>query len=658
MLSDTDLSFAGILPLSVFNQLGDLLHQVAHEVDSAALILTEAVLVRTLIPARWQPQRFTLVVSQQISALLIGNTQDDTQQSQSTWDTSLDHLHTHFTFNSEAIANFATGLSELFDVNSHTHQNILQYREIIVPNNASCQSKLTILLLKYLLPTISQYTTNQHSLTPEGFTCKPVEDALTKQIAQEKLLNQVTTQIRKSLDLPVIISTAITQVREFLELDRLVIYKFISSPIDNINNPFTSPNSQSQSQHFSHRSLDHEWFTQDSEHKGGCVIYESLGGESINSILNSQEDCLAVHSPCWQKYHQGFILVVEDVEKTYMLENCLLNFLRTNQIRAKVVAPIIFENKLWGLLIAHQCHGPRQWTESEKALLSSIAEQLAIAINQSQLMDSLREATRKLTQEKQTLEQRVIERTMALREALLAAEAASRIRNEFLATISHELLTPLTYVIGMSSTLLRWPLGELTPRQREYLQTIHDSGERLLEMINDILDLSQIQAGKTVLNICEFSLTRLAENIVNSLLEKSTNAKVILKLDVQVNPRHDQFSADPGRIEQIIWNLLTNAIKFTPEGGTVTLRFWVEDNTVIFQVEDTGIGIPEEKLPLVFEKFQQVDASYRRPYEGTGIGLALTKQLVELHRGRIEVESTVGVGSIFTVWIPSSFFDK
>ena len=100
MLSDTDLSFAGILPLSVFNQLGDLLHQVAHEVDSAALILTEAVLVRTLIPARWQPQRFTLVVSQQISALLIGNTQDDTQQSQSTWDTSLDHLHTDFTFNS------------------------------------------------------------------------------------------------------------------------------------------------------------------------------------------------------------------------------------------------------------------------------------------------------------------------------------------------------------------------------------------------------------------------------------------------------------------------------------------------------------------------------------------------------------------------------
>jgi two-component system sensor histidine kinase/response regulator len=650
MLSDTDLSFAGILPLSIFNQLGDLLHQVAHEVDSAALILTEAVLVRTFAPPGWQPQRFILVVSQQFSALLLGNLPDGAQQGQSRWDTSLESLHIHFTFNSEAIAGFATRLSELFTANSHIHQNILHYRGMLGANNASYQSKFTILLLQYLLPTISQNTINPHSIPPEGFTCKPVEDALTKQIAQEKLLNQVTTQIRKSLDLPVIISTAITQVREFLELDRLVIYKFVSAPNDSLVSP--------QSQYFSPKSIDYQWFTQDSEHNGGCVIYESLGGESINSILNSQEDCLAVHSPCWQKYHQGFILVVEDVEKTYILENCLLNFLRTNQIRAKVVAPIIFENKLWGLLIAHQCDAPRQWTESEKALLSSIAEQLAIAINQSQLMDSLREATHKLTQEKRTLEQRVIERTMALREALLAAEAASRIRNEFLATISHELLTPLTYVIGMSSTLLRWPLGELTPRQREYLQTIHDSGERLLEMINDILDLSQIQAGKTVLNICEFSLTRLAENIVDSLLEKSTNAKVTLKLDVQVNPRHDQFSADPGRIEQIIWNLLTNAIKFTPQGGTVTLRFWVEDNTVIFQVEDTGIGIPEEKLPLVFEKFQQVDASYHRPYEGTGIGLALTKQLVELHRGRIEVESTVGVGSVFTVWIPSSVFDK
>ena len=282
----------------------------------------------------------------------------------------------------------------------------------------------------------------------------------------------------------------------------------------------------------------------------------------------------------------------------------------------------------------------------------AIAEQLAIAIHQSELTDSLQDATRTLTQEKRSLEQLVISRTMALREALIAAEAASRLRNEFLATISHELLTPLTYVIGMSSTLLRWPLGELSQRQRDYLQTIHDSGEHLLELINDILDLSQIEAGKTVLNITEFSLTEIAHNALHSLSNKAANQQINLQLDLQITPTRDRFTADAERIEQILWNLLTNAIKFTPESGNVTLRVWVENNTAIFQVEDTGIGIPKDKLPLLFEKFQQLDTPLRRRYEGTGLGLALTKQLVELHRGRIEVESTVATGSIFTVWIP------
>jgi two-component system sensor histidine kinase/response regulator len=171
-------------------------------------------------------------------------------------------------------------------------------------------------------------------------------------------------------------------------------------------------------------------------------------------------------------------------------------------------------------------------------------------------------------------------------------------------------------------------------------------------MINDILDLSQIEAGKAVLNITEFSLVKIAENIVASLLEKATSQQVTLKLELLVDQKSDRFTADVRRVEQILWNLLSNAIKFTPEGGNVILRLWVEDDTAVFQVEDTGIGIPQEQLPLLFEKFHQLDTPYRRRYEGTGLGLALTKQLVELHRGRIEVESTVGVGSIFTVWIP------
>ncbi|NJR74268.1 MAG: GAF domain-containing protein [Scytonema sp. CRU_2_7] len=379
----------------------------------------------------------------------------------------------------------------------------------------------------------------------------------------------------------------------------------------------------------------------------GCIIYEVRAHDEISSVLDYTEgNCITQTTHAWNKFSKGLILAVDDVEKTYPLEECLLNFLREARVRAKLASPIMYEEKLWGLLIAHQCNTPRHWTESEKTLLSSVAEQLAVAIHQAELM-------RSLTQEKQTLEERVVERTMALHDALVAAEAASRLRSEFLATMSHELLTPLTYVIGMSSTLLRWSFGELTQRQRDYLQTIHDSGEHLLEMINDILDLSQIEAGKAVLDITEFSLINIAESTVNALKEKATTQRIHLRLDVQLNQERDLFTADTRRVQQILWNLLTNAIKFTPEGGNVILRLWVEDNTAMFQVEDTGIGIPEEQLSLLFEKFHQLDTPYRRRYGGTGLGLALTKQLVQLHRGRIEVESTPSVGSVFTVWIPA-----
>ncbi|NDJ21564.1 GAF domain-containing protein [Nostoc sp. B(2019)] len=685
MLSSPDLSFSRNLPLVVFNQLGELFQQMAQAVETEVLILTEAVLARIRLPVEWQGQKFTLVVSERFSALLVGKIEQREQEVYS-------GLNVRLTFNSEAIASFISKLRDLFGRDSYTHQNLERYRQILGFNDATLQSKFTLLLLEYLLPQQNTEVTESSSATkPEVYICQPVEDALKKQISQERLLNQVTTQIRKSLDLSVIMATAITQVREFLELDRLVIYRFEGSKVKaqqhqsevtslngtvvattrrhNLNGKQSLVQSAANAysdfsthvpsastlngQNSSSVSINPQPPLEDYQDYGGCIVYEARARDAIPSVLNYKEqNCFMRTSQCWEKYNRGFTLAVDDVEKTYALEECLLNFLRESQVRAKLAAPIILEEKLWGLLIAHQCNSPHQWTESEKSLLTSIAEQLAIAIHQTELMRSLRDAARTLTQEKQTLEQRVIERTMALRDALLAAEAASRLKSEFLATISHELLTPLTYVIGMSSTLLRWPLGELSQRQRGYLQTIHDSGEHLLDMINDILDLSQIEAGKAVLNISEFSLTKIAENTVESLLEKATSEQVSLKLDLQIDPRRDRFTADAGRVEQVLWNLLTNAIKFTPEGGSVTLRLWVEDNTAIFQVEDTGIGIPEEQLPLMFEKFQQLDTPYRRRYEGTGLGLALTKQLVELHRGRIEVESTVGIGSIFTIWIP------
>ena len=229
------------------------------------------------------------------------------------------------------------------------------------------------------------------------------------------------------------------------------------------------------------------------------------------------------------------------LDKAYILSSCLLAFLQKIQVRAKLVAPIVFQQKLWGLLIAHQCYEPRCWQESEKSLLRQVAEQLAIAIHQEELMRSLK-------LEKQTLEQRVVERTQALHDALLAAQAASRAKSEFLATMSHELRTPLTSVIGMSSTLLRWPLGELSQRQRQYLQTIHDSGEHLLALINDILELTQFESGKAVLNLNEFALAQLAESSLRSLSDRATRQGVNVTLDLKIPPDY-RFLADPQRVE-------------------------------------------------------------------------------------------------------------
>jgi len=315
------------------------------------------------------------------------------------------------------------------------------------------------------------------------------------------------------------------------------------------------------------------------------------------------------------------------------------------QVQSKAVAPILVGQKLWGLLIVHQCAYQRTWESWEMEFLQHIAEHLAIAINQAQLYHRLQMQT-------QNLESCVVERTQDLRDALAAAQSANRAKSEFLATMSHELRTPLTYIIGMSATLLRWSIGDLSDRQRDYLNTIHTSGEHLLSLINDILEVSKIESGRTVLEVREFSLTSLSRQSMDAFRPDASRNGIDLFLDVKLPPGQDKFVADPRRVRQILSNLLSNAVKFTPAEGKVTLRVRREQNVAVFQVEDTGIGIPAAAQSLLFEKFQQLENVRQREYQGTGLGLALTKQLVELHGGAIKVTSEVGVGSVFTVRIP------
>lgn len=264
------------------------------------------------------------------------------------------------------------------------------------------------------------------------------------------------------------------------------------------------------------------------------------------------------------------------------------------------------------------------------------------------------------------LEEELTQRTQVLHNAMLAAQAADQAKSEFLAAMSHELRTPLTYILGMSATLLRWSStapeeiqqDDRHQRQHRYLQNIHKQGEHLLELINDILDLSQLESGKADLDLQEFSLSLLMQQTLKAYIDRAKEKNIRLEFDLQLPPELDMFTADPRRIRQVVLNLLSNAIKFTHAGGEVTLRVSATKHAVTLQVKDTGIGIPEHLQTDIFQKFRQLDASYHRQYEGTGLGLALTKQLVDLHGGRIECQSTPNVGTVFTVKLPRHPFTR
>lgn len=251
-----------------------------------------------------------------------------------------------------------------------------------------------------------------------------------------------------------------------------------------------------------------------------------------------------------------------------------------------------------------------------------------------------------------SLEQRIEERTIEVRQTNLTLERALLAKDEFLTNMSHELRTPLTGILGVAEILLGEYYGSINERQHTYLSLIDSSGQHLLSLINDVLDLSKVEAGKLELNPERVILDDVCRSSLE-FVQQSANKKNLL-VNYVPDLTAPILRADSRRLKQILINLLSNAVKFTPEGGKVTLKVhanW-EMSILEISVRDTGIGISTSDQQRLFQPFTQVDSSLNRKYDGTGLGLALVKRLTELHGGMVTIESQIGVGSCFTVSLP------
>jgi len=298
--------------------------------------------------------------------------------------------------------------------------------------------------------------------------------------------------------------------------------------------------------------------------------------------------------------------------------------LQLQSARTVLGIPLLRETTLVGVLGMWRTE-VRPFTDKQIALLKTFADQAVIAIENVRLFEEIQEKSSQL-------------------------EVASRHKSEFLANMSHELRTPLNAVIGFSEVLGERMFGELTDKQDEYVKDIHSSGKHLLSLINDILDLSKIEAGKMELELSEFDLPAALANAMTLLKERAQRHTIALKLES--SPDLGILHADERKFKQIMLNLLSNAVKFTPEGGSVAVAAKKNGTMVEISVADTGAGIALEDQKFLFEEFKQLGPDRARKAEGTGLGLALTKRFIELHGGAIRVESALGKGSTFSFTLP------
>jgi signal transduction histidine kinase/ActR/RegA family two-component response regulator len=458
------------------------------------------------------------------------------------------------------------------------------------------------------------------------------------QLRQQQTLAKIAQQIRNSLKIEDILATTTRQVKELIGVDRVTAIEFLSDRKLQAVEEAVSPE------------------------------YPQLLGMIWNYDQFSPE--------AFEFYLQGKPRTVFDVKhdpwSTGWQEE-----LRIAKVQSKIVAPILLpainsEPQLWGLLIVDACSSRRQWQDAEAKLLQQIADQLAIAIQQANLFEQLKI---ELTERKQA-ETQLRERNEQLAISNQELARATRLKDEFLASMSHELRTPLNAILGMSEALQGLNFGPINDRQQKSLATIEKSGKHLLSLINDILDLSKIEANKFEIELTDVSIETLCKNSLLFVKELAHKKQIRVKTQLPEDLKRLNIRVDDRRCRQVLINLLSNAVKFTPEGGEIVLDVRIigeserrgdgeigvgyevcdlasrSQQQIAFSIVDTGIGIAPENIDKLFQSFVQIDSSLSRQYAGTGLGLALVKRIVELHGGTVAVESIVDRGSRFTVCLP------
>ena len=350
---------------------------------------------------------------------------------------------------------------------------------------------------------------------------------------------------------------------------------------------------------------------------------------------------LADHPHIHESVSTGLAVILPDAD-TADLSPAEREISDTRGLRSILYLPLMINKQAIGILIMGTIGKTRSFSQEEITMYSSLASQAALSLENVNLYKNIKNNAAEL-------EQRIVERTAELAIAKEHAESADRLKSAFLATMSHELRTPLNSIIGFTGILLQNLVGPLNEEQNKQLKMVQGSAHHLLDLINDVLDISKIEAGQLEIVSKPFDIRQAIQTVVETIAP--TAEKKELDLITSIAPQVGMITSDRRRVEQILINLLNNAVKFT-ERGEVRLECAIDKAWLVTQVIDNGIGIQQIDLDLLFKPFQQVDSGITRNHEGTGLGLSICKRLVEMLGGKIWVESEWGIGSTFTFTLP------